>query len=430
MQKKIRIAINVFWFLIIAYLSFKMPLFVDDYFQSKSFATGEDISSLNMIFDSLKVSYQIFNGRVITMFFIQLMLNVPRIVFSICNAIVYIMLANLIVKYICCGVDIDKNRSTIILALVYVCMWFMMPDFAEVVVWPSGCITYMWMNLIILSFGYLYYKAFASMRCFDGSTSRKVPAGKTIIAAIGYTVLGICAGWSAEASAGATIGGISLFFIWCLLTKHNIRLEKIVGFVACLAGYCMLIFSPANRVRITDAEGGMATKGLIGTYAYRVARESYYLCIFLLVPIAISIALYIFTRNRTSTEKESVFKKVIKEVSKGQEVFFWLIAFASVYVMTFSAGFANRIFQFPLFMLIIAMGKSFMKICDDLSVEYKERLAKATITFSIIMMLLASTEVIAGSFYAKAHDSFFDRQMIYYHIYDTKGVISDSYEQD
>lgn len=430
MQKKIRIGINAFWFLIITYLSFRMPLFVDDFFQSKSFATGEEINSITMLFESLKVSYQTFNGRCITMFLIQLMLNLPRIVFSLCNALVYVLLANLIVKYICAGIDkktiggvsANKELRLIVLFITYICMWFMMPDFAEVVIWPSGCITYMWMNLIILSFGYLYYKEFVAIKNGQETQSRKVLL-KRILGIIGYVLFGLCAGWSAEASAGATIGGIFLFFVWCLLTKHKIGLEKICGFVGCCLGYCLLIFSPANRIRITDAGEGTLTKGWLETYAYRIVRESYYLFILLLIPIAISISLYILSQKRSTFRKEGAIKTIIREIAKGEEAFFWLIAFASVYVMTFSAGFANRIFQFPLLLLIIAIGKSFIRIFGELEEGYKKRLCNATRALCVMLMLLALIEVVAGVFYSKAHDSFFDRQMIYYNIYETQGIM-------
>jgi hypothetical protein len=424
MQKRIRVGINIFWFLIIAYLSYKMPLFMDDHFQSKSFANGEPISSVGMIFDSLKVSYQVFNGRVFTMFFIQLMLFLPRAVFAVCNAFVYILLANLIVEYVKTGFNYIEDGFGL-LSLTYICMWFMMPDFAEVVVWPSGCITYMWMNLIILSFGFVYYKDFMSKR--NGmKIATELPIFKKMLLVIGYVLFGLVAGWSAEASAGAMIFGILLFLIWSAFTKNKIGLEKIFGFISCFIGYCMLVFAPANRVRVSDAENTSAARGLFATLGYRFARESYYLFILLLVPIAISVALYLLSKCKN--EKQITRNNVViffgKELAKGGEAFFWLLAFTSVYVMTFSAGFANRIFQFPLFMLIIAMGKSFETIRSKVSEKIRLVLNRSIIAFCVIMMLLALTEVVAGSMYSKTHNSFFDRQMIYYNIYDTQGIIS------
>lgn len=422
MGKKLSvISICSFWFVIIAYLSYKMPFFVDDFIQSKSFATGEDIKSIGMIFESIKVSYQTFNGRAITMFFIQLMLYLPRLVFAICNALVYVALANLVTKYITVG-DTSNKWSNWILSLVFICMWFFMPDFAEVVIWPSGCITYMWMNLIILSFGYLYYKDYLDKRK-ESAVSRTT----NIVTIIGYIVLGFFAGWSAEASAGAVIFGIMLYLIWSVVTKNKLGLEKWLGFLACITGYFMLIFAPANRVRVSDAESATVTRSFIATYGYRFARETYYMFIFLLVPIAISVALYVFARKNGNNQKENFILDICKEIAKGKEALFWLIAFASIYVMTFSAGFANRIFQFPLFMLIIAMGISMVAIIDRIDEDkIVIRLKKAIGSLCLILMILAVTEVVAGTLYSKAHNSFFDRQMIYYNLYDTQGIMPEN----
>ena len=188
----------------------------------------------------------------------------------------------------------------------------------------------------------------------------------------------------------------------------------------------MLIFAPANRIRVADAESATAVRSFLATYGYRFVRETYYTFIFLLVPIAISVALFVLSRKVEESEKRKFVVAICEEIAKGREAFFWLIAFASIYVMTFSAGFANRIFQFPLLMLIIAMGKSFIAIVSrDVDDQKSIKLRKALISFSMIMMLLAATEVVAGGMYAKAHNSFFDRQIIYYNLYDTQGVLSD-----
>lgn len=426
MSKKLCTAgICSFWFILIAYLSYKMPFFVDDYIQSKSFATGENIKGIGMIFDSIKVSYQTFNGRAITMFFIQLMLYLPRPVFAVCNALVYVALANLIVKYIIID-DFAEKWSTWVLSLVFLCMWFFMPDFAEVVIWPSGCITYMWMNLIILSFGYLYYKDFLRKR-YDASDECAAPnatALKKLFVIIGHMVLGFFAGWSAEASAGATIFGIMLFFIWAIVTKHKITIEEWLGFLTCMVGYCLLVFAPANRTRVADAESTAVARGVLATYGYRFVRETYYTFIFLLIPIAISVALFVLARKREENVRRIFIGTICKEVAKGKEAAFWLIAFASIYIMTFSAGFANRIYQFPLLMIIIAMGISFMSIIEKMPVSNMAvKVKKSIASLCLMLMLLAATEVLAGSLYAKVHNSFFDRQVIYYYLYDTQGII-------
>ena len=89
--------------------------------------------------------------------------------------------------------------------------------------------------------------------------------------------------------------------------------------------------------------------------------------------------------------------------------------------MTFSAGFANRIFQLPLLLITISMAISlFDLLCSDVSGRIKKGLA----LFSMIMMIMVVFEVAAGMLYSHSRETFFDRQTIYYHIYDTQGAVS------
>lgn len=85
----------------------------------------------------------------------------PRLIYAICNGIIYVLVANIIYSYATCG---KKQKSACELAIVYLFMWFFMQDFAEVITWPTGTITYLWTNGIILAFGYLYYKDFCDQK--------------------------------------------------------------------------------------------------------------------------------------------------------------------------------------------------------------------------------------------------------------------------
>lgn len=410
---------NLFWFSVIAFLSYKMPLWGDDFIHGKSFATGEVITSIEMAIESVKVSYQVFNGRLITMFLIHLMMLFPRPVFVVCNALVYIALANLLAKYINCGTTNSKNVAQ--LNMIFLFMWFLMPDFAEVTLWLSGCVTYMWMNLVVMGFGYLYYRDLFT----DQEKVAPISFSK-IIRLVIFGVFGVFAGWSAEASAAALLFGLFLYFVWAIRNKKIIALEKWVGALACLFGYVMLIFAPANRIRITNADSTAAQSNVISTYFFRIARETYYAFILLLIPIAISIAIYIISLKKTGERNDNFFAIILSEMGKGKEILFWIIGFISIYVMTFSAGFANRIFQFPFFMLIIAIGKSCYSIAIQIgNSEIVPRLKKAFGVFCVILMFLAVVESSVGVVAAKSHNSFFDRQVVYYYLFDYQGVLSD-----
>ena len=138
--------INIFWFVLIAFISYRMPMYEDDYIQSCSILTGEPITSIDMILPSVAEFYQTVNGRFIAFFFIQLMLYVPRIVFAIINAGIYVLMILAAYRYVRVSMseDIDtgilsySTNETSGLMIMYVMSWFMMPVFAEVITWPSG----------------------------------------------------------------------------------------------------------------------------------------------------------------------------------------------------------------------------------------------------------------------------------------------------
>jgi hypothetical protein len=53
-----------------------------------------------------------------------------------------------------------------------------------------------------------------------------------------------------------------------------------------------------------------------------------------------------------------------------------------------------------------------------------ENVRQGITIFAAIMMVMVCFEITAGMLYSQSRNSFFDRQTIYYHIYDTQGAVS------
>ena len=120
------ILLNLFWFIVIAILSYRMPMYNDDYLHSTSFATGEDITGIGMIIPSVAEYYNIWGGRALSMFLIQLMLLLPRWVYALCNGLIFIAVANVAYAYLPVG---NRNRSARdhryeLTAVLFFFMWF------------------------------------------------------------------------------------------------------------------------------------------------------------------------------------------------------------------------------------------------------------------------------------------------------------------
>ena len=177
------IFIDLFWVVIIAFLSYRMPFYTDDYIHRLSFKTGEAITKISQIIPSVREYYNIWGGRAVSMFLIQLMLFLPRWVYAGINGIVFVLMINVEYAYASVWAN-DPNERTrpVILAAIGFITWFFMPDFLGVLIWTTGTVTYLWMNLIVMYFGLAYYKDHIAAENKDKSASNdRISVGKTKI---------------------------------------------------------------------------------------------------------------------------------------------------------------------------------------------------------------------------------------------------------
>ncbi len=428
------ILVNIFWGCIIAFLAYRMPSFVDDYQHQTSFADGSRIVSVAQIFPSVATYYMIWGGRALSMFFIQLMLMLPKMVFVVVNALIYIATANVIHQYAlvfynkmakekAAEGEASAIASIIEISAIYLMLWFFMPDFAEVVTWITGTVTYLWTNLIILVFGLLYYKTYCDVtnkRDTAGYEATGKSVAGVILSIIGYVVLGFGAGLSNEAGACTILFALVLFFIYMIYNKHRIEIYQILGAISCVVGAALLILAPGNFARTAVVA---ESSNILVKYGFRIGRESFYTLMFLMIPFAIALGLTVYRHNKQTSE-EIVYSEAAatrKKLNLPDEALFYLLAFVSIYALTFAAGFANRIFQLPLLFICIGFACSLTYIirCDG-----STALRKSMAALLVALSIMALFEVTAGTIYSSNRDSFYDRQTIYYHIYDTEGVLS------
>ncbi len=414
MKKKIKnkslIVINLFWFAVIAFLSYRMPMMVDDYVHINSFATGDRITSISMIPDSVATYYMTWGGRALSMFFIQLMLMLPRWVYAILNGVVYVLMVNVISGY-SDGRSEGKSQAlignTVTVSLLYLFIWFFMPDFAEVTIWLTGSITYLWTTTLILIIGGIYYRDYF----FPGDSEEQLRTGD-ILRVAGMIILGFCAGLSNESGACTLICALVLYVFMMIRNGRKILIDRVAGIISCIAGTAVLILAPGNRVRSASVVSESEHGSLISILFFRFARENFYFLLYLLVPLVICVALYLLTR---SSDKPDSGKK------SSPVPVFWVLALISIYVLTFSSGFADRVLQFPLLLIAVSFGILIRGIVGvyigtgDTDIQGKPwyRPIRCLIAG---LMLTVLVEIVAGSLYAKQSDSYFDRHMYYHHL--------------
>ncbi|MDD5869738.1 MAG: DUF6056 family protein, partial [Succinatimonas sp.] len=106
----------LFVFVVMLILNIKTPLVADDYsFSLVSVSSGERITSISQIYDSLVHLYFNWTGRVILFSLTEFFLMYDKIFFSIFNTFVFIILIYYILKLACVShTDDAKNGENLV----------------------------------------------------------------------------------------------------------------------------------------------------------------------------------------------------------------------------------------------------------------------------------------------------------------------------
>lgn len=212
---------------------------MDDYYYFYSFANGKRITGIIDILESQYAHYFNMNGRSVLHFLVQLFLFLPRPFFVIMNSLAYVFLGFLIYAHVMYG----KEKSFLMFFLIFMGMWFLIPDFGSTVLWTDGACNYMWGTMIILGF-LLPYRMYLE--------NQNVLRSKMHIVLM--LLFGIIAGWCNENVSGAAWLCILLFMVLYKVKKVRIPLWSVSGLAGCLVGFAFMILAPGNWHRIHSFE--------------------------------------------------------------------------------------------------------------------------------------------------------------------------------
>jgi len=207
-------------------------LCVDDFLYYHSFADGSRITSVFAIFPSMLAHAKSMNGRLVAHFFVQLSLLLPMPVFKIVNSALFVLQVWLICRIAAGG----KNVNALLLCTAAGLIWIFEPAFGEVNLWLDGSCNYLWCAVAELAFFLPYADEFLTGRQMK-STALKIL----------FIVFGLLAGWYGENASAAAIFVVFVFLCLIRFYRHQRPgFEKIGAFVAALAGYALMMSSPAE----------------------------------------------------------------------------------------------------------------------------------------------------------------------------------------
>lgn len=195
--------------------------------------TTKKISSLWDVIISMINHWKLCNGRVVAHGLLQMVMPFGKLFFRIFNSLVYVSLGFLIYKHSVYG----KKSNLSLLVLVYIGMWFFLPQFGLSVMWASGAANYLWCAAIMLSF-MLPYRMYAA----NGADSVKDSWKNAVLMGL----FGIFAGCTNENTGGGVVLICTLFILFYKIKGFKIPKWSWIGVITAVCGVVLLLAAPGN----------------------------------------------------------------------------------------------------------------------------------------------------------------------------------------
>ena len=293
----------------------------DDFAYCFSWTDWTRIQNIGQIIPSMAVHRSVTNGRVIVHGLVQLLLFLPRSIYSVLNALNAVLLFGLIRRLL--QLSGWKQELPILLFGLFGLFCFL-PAFGENVLWLDGSVNYFWGLTCSLLFLSPYLTEYLD-----------IPSRSNKLFSILHVLLAFVFGtWSENASL------VFLFLaacLWLLQWKKTgtFRVFPFLWLLAALAGYVFLMTAPA-----TSSRAGASDVSVIGYNFRMIFRTARADLLWPLIIYAVLFALSISFR----IEKPVIITSVLL-------VFGALLALASY---LFAVYFVPRHLCTTVFLLILA----------------------------------------------------------------------------
>ncbi|MBQ3451904.1 MAG: hypothetical protein IJL12_07800 [Selenomonadaceae bacterium] len=206
-------------------------------FGSPEIEHRDRIESIGDIFKSLTSHYFDWGGRIFAHAFVQFFIWIGKPYFDIANTIIFIFLVLTIINLANTWLKISRTA----LVWIFFTMFFLMASSLMSIFWLTGSCNYMWMTFFQLFFLTPYVKALRSHE-----------AANSTLNVVLMIILGLCAGWSNEAGALATVC-LTFFLLVMCKVQGVFRPWMFAGFVAVSVGCAFMLLAPGNFVRMEFA---------------------------------------------------------------------------------------------------------------------------------------------------------------------------------
>lgn len=322
-------------FVLMLVLNFLTPMIVDDY----GYATQGH--SIGDAFASEYQQYMTWTGRSPAHLLLRIFLLMPKAVFNVCNAAMYVVLTLLVYKFA------NAHRKPYNVPLFLFCgllLWQFVPVYGQVFLWETGSFNYLWGMTAILTFLFPYYSALLSPE----PAERRKP-----LFFIGLFFLGVLAGWSNENTSFGVLIALVAFFIAFRRQRKPFQKWMFVGLAANVIGFSLLMLAPGNQIRAAQSTPppSMALELVNRVVRCTKAINTHFSLALILVIVIICILAFQQKNHRLAAIGG----------------FFAVLGILVVYMMIATPEFPPRSMFGASIFLVLALAITFMGIQDDTS---------------------------------------------------------------
>ena len=208
-------------------------LIADDYRYCFSYADDTRIESVAQIFPSMAAHRQSMNGRVVPHFLVQLFLMLPKGIFDVANALLFVLLIWLLHE-LAVGTGLP---NPVLACVLFFAFWAFQPDFGQVFLWLTGSVNYLWCGVFSLVWLLPMVKSF-----------REDQAPGKVLRVL-YVLFSFPVGAYSENGTVALVAMWLAFaladFLWF---KKRPALWKLLALASVLAGFLYMMLAPAETV--------------------------------------------------------------------------------------------------------------------------------------------------------------------------------------
>ena len=230
-------------FLVMFVLNCMTPYLVDDYGYMYSYADGTRVRSISGLIQSMYQHCFKVNGRVVAHTLEQAFLMLPKAVFNLANALMFLFV-------IYSGYRISnygKSTNTALFLAVYMLYWVFMPVFGQVTLWQDGSLNYLW----ALGFLFVFLRPYLALYLGEEGRFFRIP--RTWYTEALFFVFAFLFGLYSEITSLAGILLATGFLIAAHTQKTDKKKRLWLPILIAIVGYLCMIYMPAEQMNKAGA---------------------------------------------------------------------------------------------------------------------------------------------------------------------------------